>query len=329
MLKILSAPLCALLLITGAGVFQSASAATPVPPPPPPPGNQIVDEKASGETAALFNYLRKTSGKGMLFGHQHETTQGLTITNQASLNQSDTKSAVGDYAAVYGWDSLSIIGSKPEGDVVDHIKAAYRRGGIITISAHLDNPKTGGTAWDKTPGVENALPGGEKNAVYNAYLDELADWALALKDDNGKPIPVLFRALHENTAGWFWWGSDQSTPSQYINLYRYTVEYLRDKRSVHNFLYVYSPADKFSIINEASFLERYPGDAYVDVLAFDAYGAAENNADYMSSVVKYAALVSRMAQARGKVSAMAEVGVMEQDIVAGKEDPHWYTKLLN
>ncbi|WP_323816382.1 glycosyl hydrolase [Cellvibrio sp. NN19] len=294
----------------------------------------IVDKQATFETRSLFAFMQQQRKESIMFGHQHETTQGLTITTTDGT-QSDTFNAVGDFAAVYGWDTLSIIAPKSEGDVVEQIKKAYARGGIITVSSHFDNPLTDkqkgewptGTSWDKTPAVVAALPGGEGNAVYNGYLDELADWANNLKDDNGKLIPVIFRILHENTGSWFWWGAEQSTPEQYQQLYQYTVQYLRDTKGVHNFLYAYSP-NNFEDAAEANYLERYPGDAYVDVLGFDTYGAAENNEAWFKNVVANAALVARMADERNKIPVISEIGIRAPDIEAGKYDNQWYRKLI-
>jgi mannan endo-1,4-beta-mannosidase len=295
----------------------------------------IVDKQATFETRSLFAFMQAQRKESIMFGHQHETTQGLTITTTDGT-QSDTFNAVGDFAAVYGWDTLSIVSPKSEGDVVEQIKKAYARGGIITVSSHFDNPITDkqkgvwpvGTSWDKTPAVVAALPGGEFNLVYNSYLDQLAAWANDLKDENGKHIPVIFRILHENTGSWFWWGAEQSTPEQYQKLYQYTVEYLRDTKGVHNFLYAYSP-NNFWDVTEANYLERYPGDAYVDVLGFDTYGEAENNENWFKNVVANAALVARMADERGKIPVISEIGIRAPDIEAGKYDNQWYRKLIS
>lgn len=299
----------------------------------------LVDKQATAETRSLFAFMQGQRKDSIMFGHQHETTQGLTITSTDGT-QSDTFNAVGDFAAVYGWDTLSIVSPKIEGDIVEQIKKAYALGGIITVSSHFDNPLTDkqkgdqqkgewpvGTSWDKTPAVVASLPGGEANAVYNGYLDQLADWANNLKDDQGVLIPVIFRILHENTGSWFWWGDEQSTPEQYKKLYQYTVEYLRDTKGVHNFLYAYSP-NNFGEATEENYVERYPGDAWVDVLGFDTYGPAEENADWFKNVVDNAALVVRMADARGKIPVISEIGIRAPDVEAGKYDNQWYRKLI-
>ena len=296
----------------------------------------LVNQHATPETRSLFAFMREQAKGSIMFGHQHETTQGLTI-HSTDGSQSDTFNAVGDFAAVYGWDTLSIITPRQEGDIVEQVKKAYARGGIITVSTHPDNPLTDqqkkpdnwpvGTSWDKTPAVVAALPGGEAHATYVGYLDQVADWANNLRDEKGTLIPVVFRILHENTGSWFWWGAEQSTPEEYKALYRFTVEYLRDTRGVNNFLFAYSP-NNFREVTEANYLERYPGDAWVDVLGFDTYGPAEDNADWFANVVANAALVVRMAEARGKVAAISEIGIRAPDIEAGKFDNQWYRKLI-
>lgn len=297
---------------------------------------QISDAKATAETRSLFAWLRAQRGKGILFGHQHETTQGLTITSTDGT-QSDTFNAVGDFAAVYGWDTLSIISPKKEGDIVEQVKKAYARGGIITVSTHPDNPLTDtqktegsdvGTSWDRTPAVVASLPGGEAHDVYRGYLDEVAEWAQQLKDDEGKLIPVIFRILHENTGSWFWWGEEQSTPEEYKALYRYTVEYLRDTKGVHNFLYAYSP-NAFDDATEENYLERYPGDAWVDVIGFDTYGPSADNQAWFDKLVANAALMVKMAESRGKIPVISEVGIRAPEIEAGLYDNQWYQKMIN
>lgn len=297
----------------------------------------LVTENATPETRSLFAFLKEQTDKPILFGHQHETTQGLTI-QTTDGTQSDTFNAVGDFAAVYGWDTLSIIAPKIEGDIVEQARKAYARGGIITVSTHPDNPLTEqqkapdnwpvGTSWDQTAAVVAALPGGEAHDTYVGYLDQVADWAHNLRDDAGVLIPVVFRILHENTGSWFWWGAAQSTPEEYKALYRFTVEYLRDTKGVTNFLYAYSP-NNFWEVTEANYLERYPGDNWVDVLGFDTYGPAEDNADWFANVVANAALVVRMAEARGKVAVISEIGIRAPDIEAGKVDNQWYRKLIS
>ena len=82
--------------------------------------------------------------------------------------------------------------------------------------------------------------------------------------------------------------------ADYQALWRMTVEYLRDEKGLHNLLYVYSP-DVFE--TEAEYLERYPGDAYVDVLGSDDYQALKTDST-VSDMTRRLGMVVRMAEAR-------------------------------
>ncbi|MCI8740932.1 MAG: hypothetical protein HFG10_12670, partial [Oscillibacter sp.] len=38
---------------------------------------------------------------------------------------------------------------------------------------------------------------------------------------------------HENTGSWFWWGAAFCDEQAYINLFRYTVDYMKELNSVY------------------------------------------------------------------------------------------------
>lgn len=264
-----------------------------------------VDPELTAEGRSLLQYLHQQQGQGILFGQQHASTRVLS----KKLNpkaKSDIASLTGQMPAIYGWDTLSIIQPKPEGDISAAVKAAYRAGGIITISTHFYKPVTGGNFWDTQPAVAQILPGGGFHQKFKAELDQVADWAHQLKADDGSSIPVIFRILHENTGSWFWWGAAQSSPEQYKVLFRFIVDYLRLEKGVHNFLYAYSPASGFAG-DKAAFAERYPGDAYVDVLGFDDYQHGDTQA-WIQSVVATSRTLVEFAKERGKVAALTEFG---------------------
>lgn len=339
-MKLFSFMFVALMLMMGCNQKPSQTTTSQTPSSPQasvtPEVVRPVNKNATAETRSLLAFMRSQAKTSIMFGHQHETTQGLTITSTEG-DESDTFNAVGDYAAVYGWDTLSIISPKIEGDVTQQIKKAYARGGIITVSTHPDNPLTDknktadnwpvGTSWDNTPAVAAALPGGEAHQIYLGYLDEVAAWANNLKDENGVLIPVIFRILHENTGSWFWWGETQSTPEEYKKLYQLTVEYLRDVHKVNNFLFAYSP-NSLKDVSEQNYLERYPGDDWVDILGFDAYGPATDNAQWFDQLVANAGLMVRMAAERNKIPVISETGISASQIEVGHYDNQWYRKLI-
>jgi len=307
----------------------------------------LVDSRASDKTKSLFSYLQNIGGEQILFGHQHATDEGLTITGSGTRVgsiQSEVKNSVGDYPAIFGWDTLSLDGDEKPGstentdeqnrqNLIDSMKAAYDLGGIVALSMHPPNFATGGRYNDTSSkdAVADILPGGPANATFNAWLDNIALFAHNLKDDKGKLIPVIFRPFHEQNGGWFWWGAQTTTTSQYKELYRYTVEYLRDKKGVRNFLYAFSPNGPFDG-NEGDYLTTYPGDDYVDIIGLDQYDNRSNPGSkaFISKLVNDLAMISQLAEGKGKISAFTEFGYSPQGMkTTGNGDLQWFTKILN
>ncbi|SFB46430.1 mannan endo-1,4-beta-mannosidase [Cohnella sp. OV330] len=313
----------------------SPSTNSPVTTPTNPAVSvNLVDPDASAATKSLFVYLNEIRGKGILFGQQHATTEGLSI-GKRDGTESDAYNAVGEYPALFGWDTLTLEGKEKPGvsgdfaqsrdKLIDVMKKAYNYGGVLTLSSHLPNFVTGGDFYDlKGNVVSHILPGGDKHAEYNAFLDNIADFANRLKDDNGNPIPVVYRPFHEQSGSWFWWGSAFTTKDEYREIYRYTVEYLRDIKGVSNFLYAYSPGGGFGT-SEDRYMETYPGDDYVDILGFDSYYNGEGQS-WFDGVTTEAALVSRVADGHHKVAALTEFGYQQMK-ASGNTTPDFYTKL--
>ena len=283
----------------------------------------LVDKEATEETRTLFIVLQTESGKGMRFGHQDSTLYGVGWKAKADeTDRSDIQMLTGVFPGVYGWDMGRFpAGNLPEGNdkkYKDHIIAAHERGGINTFSWHLFNPVTGKNFYDLTPAVPQILPGGEKHEQYKATLDQLAAFTLSLKDKDGAPIPIIFRPFHEHTGSWFWWGRKFCTVEEYKALWRFTVEYLRDVKGIHQFLYAYSP-DKVG--SEKGYFERYPGDDYVDVLGLDNYLRGENPKETEAMLVRLRMVVEE-AEKRGKLAALTETGL------EGVIDKDWFTRVI-
>lgn len=309
----------------------------------------LVDAQATAETKSLFDFLQATRGKAVLFGHQHDTTVSIAGKDSEGKTVSDVWNAVGDYPAVFGWDTLSLDGHEsPPGVAGDYeasrvglsnaMKQAHAMGGIVTLSTHPYNFVTGGSFNDtsNTSGatqsvVTRILPGGDKNEAFRAYLDRIANLANQLKDDQGKLIPVLFRPFHEQNGGWFWWGASTTTKSEYVELYRYTVEYLRDVKNVRNFLYVFSPNGPFNG-NESEYFTTYPGDEYVDVLGMDQYDNKDNAGSeaFLGGLVKDLKMIALAADRKGKVATLSEYGYSPSGMkTTGNNDTQWFTAIAD
>ncbi|WP_052339758.1 glycosyl hydrolase [Gorillibacterium massiliense] len=296
----------------------------------------LVDKDATDRTKSLFVYLNQIRGNHILFGQQHATDEGLSITKHDGT-ESDTFNDVGAYPAMFGWDTLSLEGyekpgvmgdfAKSRDNLIDVMKKAYKYGGVLTLSSHMPNFVTGDD-FRITKGnvVSHILPGGDKNAEFNTYLDHIADFANNLKDDGGNSIPVIYRPFHEQNGSWFWWGAAFTTSDEYKEIYRYTVEYLRDKKGVRNFLYAYSPGGGFGE-SESEYLKTYPGDDYVDILGFDSYYNGEG-ASWFSGVTTEAKTISKLADKKGKVAALTEFGYQEMK-VKGNATTDFFTRLAS
>lgn len=330
------------LAVTGLAALPAQSAphlpAAPAAPAAPADGTvEIVDTGATAETRSLFSYLDDVRGDGILFGHQHTTSFGLT-TGPTDGTTSDVKNVTGDFPAVFGWDTLIIEGKERPGVaentrdqnialMADYIAKADALGGINTVSAHVENFVTGGSFYDTSGDTLRAvLPGGSHHADLVAYLDDIAELADQSRDAEGDLIPIIFRPWHENAGSWFWWGAAFGSPGEYQELYRFTVEYLRDVKGVSNFLYAWGPGGGFGG-NRDVYLRTYPGDAFVDVLGLDTYDSTASDA-FLTGLVADLRMIAEIADEKGKISAFTEFGVTGGVGTSGSSPAQWFTKVL-
>ncbi|HOQ04770.1 MAG TPA: glycosyl hydrolase [Anaerohalosphaeraceae bacterium] len=278
------------------------------------------DPNASPQAAALYRNLKLLSGRAVLFGHHETLAYGIGWRNHNW--DSDIARVCGDYPAVFGWD-LGEIGRPANIDHVpfdrmkNWIRQVYEKNGINTISWHMRNPATGGSSWDTTPAVSRLLPGGDLHETYRRTL-ELAAAFLDIRGPNNEPIPIVLRLFHEHNGDWFWWGRKTCTPEEFIRLWRFTVDYFRNEKQMHQFLYAYSPDICKS---PQDYLERYPGDKYVDILGMDNYYHFRNG-EVLEQAVRDLQLLARIAAEKNKPAALTETGVNKMP------DPNWFTQVL-
>jgi len=286
------------------------------------------DKKATKETVNLYRNLKKLLNKGIMFGHQDDLAYGVEW--KYIPGKSDVKEVTGDYPAVYGFelgrlelDHAVNIDSVPFDKMKGYIREVYDRGGVITLSWHLNNPLTGKTAWDPAPGtVQSILPGGEKNELYKSWLDKVAAFMLSLQGKNGELIPVIFRPFHELNGNWFWWGEKYCTPEEYKQAYQFTVSYLRDTKGVHNLLYAYN-TDRFG--SKEEYLKKYPGDKWADVLGFDIYQRQKGeaaDAQFVKDADRMLTALEKIARQTNKIPALTEFGFGQVP------DSTWWTNVL-
>ncbi len=287
-----------------------------------------IDAKATPETVHLFQNLLRLSEKHTLFGHQHATEYGHGWQNEP--DRSDVKSVTGSNPAVIGVDLLGVNGqpgTSPStylSQLRNTVQDTYNRGGVVTLAWHFNNPvSAGGFYWKDSvslPAVKYIIPGGKAHGTYKSILQKIGEWAKSTKGKDGKPVPMIFRPYHEFDGDWFWWGKSHCTKEEFISLWQFTVSYLRDSLDVHQFLYAYSPDNRFN--TTAQYLDRYPGDAFVDMVGMDNYGDMGRDGYNLQAATHKLRIVSDYALMAGKLAAFTETGL------EGIPNPDWWTSVL-
>ncbi len=301
------------------------------------PGNSAAALRARLAEAAQSGKFLYFHQDDLVYGHSWKVED---ITGDP-LERSDVRSVCGQYPAGVGFDLGGIeLGDESNLDDVPFALmrraalAHFERGGAVTLSWHPRNPLTGGDSWDYSSdkAVASVLEGGEKHGEFMGWLSNAADFIESLKGPSGNPVPVIFRPWHEHLGGWFWWGSSCCSEEQYRELFILTYDYFCKERGLNNILWAYSPN---SNLTEESFLGRYPGDEYVDIIGVDHYdflsdrlkslgdeGIAQANAYFREVLRKDMALLTRLAAERGKLLAFCETGF------ESTPDPKWWTGTL-
>ena len=295
--------------------------------PQPEPGETTVvltlaDPNATAETKALYANLWALRDKGWMFGHHDDLMYGRKW--YGTEGGSDTKDVCGDYPGVYGLDFSTFMDDRVSSSAEENalrlkcMKEAYDRGMVILACMHLDNPLTGGDAWDnsnKTVAAQILTDGSATQQKFNGWLDRLAALAKGLKGADGKLIPVIIRPFHEHSQSWSWWGSSCTTEQEFVGLWQYFVKYMR-QAGVHNFIYAISP-QMDSRKEESDFLYRWPGDNYVDFIGMDCYQGINNNV-----FVNNLKVLSALSESKKKPAGVTETGVE-----GFKVEDYWITNI--
>jgi len=263
------------------------------------PSQIAIDETITPEVQNLLtNLVSLTLSDQFIFGQEFPLTFKLNGVSY-DLNTSDCKDVTGDLPGVFGIDPHYML-YKGQGQRELHInesKLAYENGSIVTFDFHQRSRSDGEIYFDRiTTDTDRSL-------VYDIVndLNGARDWYLSEIDQILEIInidldfPIIFRPLHEMNGNWFWWGTKTSnhTPSLYIDLFRLTVDYMKERTD--NVLYAWSPNWEI----EESY---YPGDNYVDVVGIDFYGASKSN------LGQNLRNLTTFSEQHNKVSAFTETG---------------------
>lgn len=244
--------------------------------------SDLADKNATPETQSLMNYLASVYGEHIISGQQ-EIYNGGPHDFEYEFNY--IKDTTGKSPAIRGFDFLNeanpLYGSE-DGTTDRMISWAKDNNGIVTASWHITVPKKfsdynvgdkvdwanatykpGETDFDTAKVLEE---GSKENEYYKLCLKLLAEQLQKLQDAN---VPVIFRPLHEAEGGggedksWFWWGKSGS--AVYKDLWKLTYKTLTEDYGLHNIIWEWNSYTFDTSTN------WYPGDEYVDLVAYDKY----------------------------------------------------------
>ncbi len=250
------------------------------------PVKTLSDAKATDETKRLMSYLADNYGSHILSGQQEIYMYGHDFEQEFEWLKNNT----GDYPTIRGFDFLNcanILYGSDDGTTDRMIDWAKNKNGITTASWHVTVPKNFATyeqgvtnvSWDnatydpKLTDFDTAkavVDGTKENTYYMACLDALAAQLKKLQDAG---VPFIFRPLHEaeggggETGSWFWWGKAGS--SVYKELWKLTYKTLTEKYDLHNIIW------EWNSYAYATSADWYPGDEYVDLIAYDKYNCTD------------------------------------------------------
>ena len=232
----------------------------------------------------LLNYLA-----GLSSGETEHILSGqhsdYWVTNPMD-NISALYSQTGQYPAILG-TGYAAYGTETDSDLPEFGVSAGQnsvvtltnqwlsQGGIGLVSWWPINPWTGGTQFDLTDinnFVDLLTPGTTAYTDWYAALDAFAAQAQQI---NGT---VLFRPFLEVNGNWFWWGNQN--PSQFIQFWQQTHNYLVNTKGVKNLLWVYNVATGWG-----NYTTYYPGSNYVDVVSIDSYPPTTADASAYNALV--------------------------------------------
>jgi mannan endo-1,4-beta-mannosidase len=284
-------------------------------------GLSLACTDASYETQNMYFNLRQIARYNTLFGMQDATGYGVGWSGNNF--RSDVEDVCGSLPAVCSYSIKDVAKGQAWDDTRQRFQYIYNKGGIISLEWHMDNLYGGDFYWANNPYpdsnvVKSILPGGVNHAAFKLQLDNIALFLRNLKGNKGESMPVIFRPWHEHNGNWFWWGDPHCSIDEYKQLWEFTVDYLVNIKNVNNIVFAFSP-DRF--YTTTSYLQRYPGDNYIDIFGFDDYGDVSNSSG-IPTLLSQLRLLVEMAEQRNKIPALTETGL------EGVTNPKWFTQFM-
>lgn len=250
----------------------------------------------------------------------------------------------GGYPLMYGIDFSTMTGTYyPKGTRVRHhtnmmkiFRQAWEENRAVPVcSWHLEspyaeasNPDLGGTVlpcrfcWQKKDeypsfperhryqvaeilnNTGEAVTGQKCGDWFDDRVREVADIINQFVDEDGNPIPIIFRLWHELESWWAWWQVHDTREGEYQEFYRLTVSKFREYCPDAVILFAYC-TDKYNSETPEKYMAYWPGDGYVDIMGYDDYTIGTGY-DAVDMSVTRARVVSALAKEHGKIAMLCE-----------------------
>ncbi len=258
------------------------------------------DPLATAEAKSLMGYLKSVYGEHTLSGQQEIYGGGNDGNMELEFEWIQEKT--GKQPAIRGFDFMNYnpLYGWEDGTTERAIDWCNNKNGIVTAAWHINVPidfdnNTLGDAVDwkecsyknyqasnSTFNTANVVVEGTKEYDYfQLAMEDLAEQLLILQENN---VPVIFRPLHEaqgnegnygDGTAWFWWGDRGAEVYKEVWKLLYTT--LTEEYGLHNLIW------EFNSYNYGNSPTWYPGDEYVDLVAYDKYNVDYNRDDGLSS----------------------------------------------
>ena len=266
------------LQVTGSGyTFKSVTIKTAGEVPSD--GEDDISNDASEEAKKVYNVLKDLYGKKIVSG----------VVANVDWNTKEAENVygwTGKYPAMNVYDYINLHASKDVNSAgwVDYsdittAKNWWKEGGIVGAMWHWQVKANNGTDYTCTPGTAAGetsfdaskvyVEGTSENTLAKQQLDQLCGYLKKMQDAG---IPVVWRPLHEASGNveqysggkaWFWWGAKGA--DVYKQLWQWMYNYMVKTKGLNNLIWVWTSQTKDN--------NWYPGDAYVDIIGRDNYGA--------------------------------------------------------
>lgn len=307
--------------------------------------SETCDPDATPETKSLMKYLKSVYGKHTIAGQQE--IYGGGHDNNYEWENEFLEKLTGKVPAIRGLDFMNYnpLYGWDDGSTERGIEWVKERNGILTASWHInvpidfDNYEIGDAVdWTKcsyanyqksgsTFNTANVIKEGTKEREYfELAMEDLAEQLKKLQDEN---VPIILRPLHEaqgnegnygDGTAWFWWGDRGA--EVYKELWKLLYTTLTEKYELHNIIW------EFNSYDYGNSHTWYPGDEYVDIVAYDKYNVEYNRGDGNSSGPNLLAISSKFDYLFKLTNGKKMVAMAENDTVPAMdnmliEDANW------